>query len=65
MIKKHLYYKNSASAFYLPIFKSGGGLVADKTDGKKLVVEIVLDAKQALSDKKKLSYIAYCTSETY
>ena len=50
-----MYYKNSASAFYLPIFKSGGGLVADKTDGKKLVVEIVLETKKAIADAEDLS----------
>ena len=52
-------------AFLLLIFTNGGGLVADEINEKKLVAEVVLDANQALSDKKKLSYIAYCTSETY
>lgn len=50
-----MYYKNSASAFYLPIFKSGGGLVADKTDEKKLVVEVVIEAKKAMADAEDLS----------
>ena len=49
----------------LLIFKNGGGLVADEINEKKLVAEVVLETKEALADKKKLSYIAYCTSETY
>ena len=39
--------------------------MAEEIDKIKTVAEVVLDAKQAISDKKKLSYIAYCTSETY